>query len=205
MKIISCKIFETYIQDFINQGDEIVYLDIQLHNYPNKLTKLIQQEIDHTDCKKILILYGLCGNALLNIDAKEKEVIIIRAHDCLSILLGGYQKYIENFGKRKSASWTCRGLLVNDGGSNLKDYQQWVIDYGIEEAEYLKSVLCQPCHIYIQMDKEDVNSHYQETIIGDITYLKDIIHLSHEDLLVLYKNEKLRLTNDRKVLEKYHI
>lgn len=201
MKIISCRIFKTYISGFLNKNDEVVYLDIQMHNYPKKLTKLIQKEIDNSNHHRILVLYGLCGNALLEIHSGNKEVFVIKAHDCLSILLGGYQNYLHYFESRKSSSWTCRGLLINDGDFQLKEYQQWLNDYGKEEADYLKSVLCQPCHIYIQMEDDDINTAYSEIILGDRQYLKDIIHLLHDDLLILSKNHQLKLTNDENVIE----
>ena len=206
IKIISCKIFETYIKDMIDDNYDVVYLDVQLHNYPKKLTRLIQQEIDQTQgYDKILLLYGLCGNMLLDIQVKDIPVYVLKVHDCLSILLGGHQRFLDEFEDRKSSSWTCRGLLENKAKSNLKDYQQWVIDYGVEEADYLKSILCPPCSIYIKLEENDDNTDYSEIIIGDISYLKEILSLSNEDVIVLYKGDKLKLTNNHNVIQKYGI
>ena len=116
-----------------------------------------------------------------------------------------YKEFIKHFDDRKSSSWTCKGLLDNKAESNLKDYQQWVIDYGEEEAEYLKSILYVPCNIYVQMGEQDINNNYEEIIVGDPNYIKDILSLNHEDLLILYKDEKLKLTNKDNVIEKYGI
>ena len=33
IKIISCRIFETYIKDILDENMDVVYLDVQLHNY----------------------------------------------------------------------------------------------------------------------------------------------------------------------------
>ena len=41
----------------------------------------------------------------------------------------------------------------------------------------------------------------KRTYIRDRQYLKDIIHLLHDDLLILSKNHQLKLTNDENVIE----
>ena len=204
IKVIACKVFETYIQQLQYQID-VKYLDVQMHNTPKKLRKMLQDEIDQcVGYDYILILYGLCGNVLLDLKARDIPLIVIKAHDCLSILLGGHQRYLEYFEDRKSSSWTCRGLKENNGLSNLKDYQQWIIDYGQEEADYLKSVLVQPCHIYIKM-REVESYSYDEIIMGDISYLKSILDLTNNDLLVVTNTEQLKLTNDHHVIKKIGI
>ena len=204
IKVISCNIFETYIPSYITDSYDVVYLEIGLHNYPNRLASAIQKEINRSiDYEKIIILYGLCGNALLQIHANEVPVIVIRAHDCLSILLGGYHNYMKYFENRKSEPWTCKGLLENRQEAYIKDYQQWVKEYGQEEADYLKSVLYQTCNIYIKMDENDNHSNYLEIILGDIKYLETILALTNDDLLQLAKNEKLILTNDHHVITSY--
>ena len=48
---------------------------------------------------------------------------------------------------------------------------------------------------------DDINTAYSEIILGDRQYLKDIIHLLHDDLLILSKNHQLKLTNDENVIE----
>ena len=206
IKVIACKIFETYIKDLISENMDVTYLEVQLHNTPNKLIKLLQDEIDQSqDYKKIILLYGLCGNTLLEIKARDIPLVVVKVHDCLGMLLGGHKEYLKHFEHRKSSYWTCKGLLDNKGLSNFKDYQQWVIDYGVEEAEYLKSILCLPCDIYVKMSDEDNHPEYKENIQGNRQYLKDILSLQNKDLLTLNKNEKLKLTNDDNVIEKYGI
>ena len=206
IKVIACKVFETYIKDLIDENMNVTYLEVQLHNTPNKLIKLLQDEIDQSqDYEKIILLYGLCGNTLLEIKARDIPLVVVKVHDCLGILLGGHKEYLKHFEHRKSSCWTCKGLLDNKGLSNFKDYQQWVIDYGVEEADYLKSILCLPCDIYVKMGDEDNHPEYKENIQGNRKYLKDILSLQNKDLLTLNKNEKLKLTNDDNVIEKYGI
>lgn len=206
IKVIACKVFETYIEGLISENMDVTYLEVQLHNTPNKLIKLLQKEIDQSQgYEKIILLYDLCGNTLLEIQARNIPLVVVKVHDCLGMLLGGHKEYLKHFEHRKSSCWTCKGLLDNKGLSNFKDYQQWVIDYGVEEAEYLKSILCLPCDIYVKIDDEDNHPEYKENIQGNRQYLKDILSLQNKDLLTLDKNEKLKLTNDDNVIEKYGI
>lgn len=204
IKVISCKIFECYMNrlDLDQSLYDIEYLEVQLHNKPKYLSKQIQNIIDHSyNYEKIIILYGLCGNMLLNIQAREVPLILMKAHDCCSILLGGYKRYQELFKNKMSSSWTCKGLLENNASDNSLKYNEWVIQYGQEEADYLKSILCQECEIYIAIDEDKSHICYKYILEGNLNYLKDVIELNR-DCIELHNNEKIQLTNDDQVIKK---
>lgn len=46
IEVIACKVFETYIEGLISENMDVTYLEVQLHNTPNKLIKLLQNKID---------------------------------------------------------------------------------------------------------------------------------------------------------------
>ena len=96
-------IFQT---ELIADNYEFVYLDIQQHNQPHTLAKNIQKEIDKSrGDEKIIVLYGLCGNALVEIQARNIPVYLVRVHDCLTVLLGSKQRFVIIF-KSLSSSWS---------------------------------------------------------------------------------------------------
>jgi hypothetical protein len=77
------------------------------HTNPDALQDDVQSRITAADdiADSILLLYGLCGNALLNVDAYAQEVkapvTIVRdrngkiADDCIGMLIGERQSYLD--------------------------------------------------------------------------------------------------------------
>ena len=186
IRIISCEIFKPYIET-LNLDLDITYIEIEGHNYPKRLSKQIQKEIDK--CKgyeKIILLYGLCGNAMLNIEARDIPLLIVRVHDCLSILLGSKERFNQLFRDRLSVGWSCYSLEGNQSSFD---------DYDDEDREYLESILHPKKDIYVTFDlDEDIDyaKNYNEVIKGDLSFLRDIISNRSKELLELNNNEKLK-------------
>ena len=71
----------------------IAWLEMGLHDHPDRLRAQVQALIDAWDSapdfSTILLAYGMCGNGLLGVCARQKTLVLPRAHDCISILLGG--------------------------------------------------------------------------------------------------------------------
>ncbi len=195
IKIIACSIFKPYIE-LLDMNLDIVYLEIEGHNYPKKLAKQIQAEIDKCqDYKKIILLYGLCGNALLNITARNVPVYVVRVHDCLSILLGSTKRFYEIFQERLSCGWSCYSL------ENVKISFD---NFDKEEQLYLESILNLKKDVYVSfsMKKEILyEKQYNEIIKGDLSFLKSIILLESEELLEINSYDQLRF-DENKILIK---
>lgn len=189
IKYISCGIFKPYIE-MLNVDIDITYLDIEGHNYPKRLTRQIQEEIDKCiGYEKIILLYGLCGNALLGIKARDIPISVVRVHDCLSVLLGSKERFYELFKDRLSKGWSCYSLELKPKVS--------FDDYDEEDREYLESILCPKKDIYISFDMffdKDYEPRYDEVIQGDLCFLKDIISNDSNELLEMNKNERLKFS-----------
>ena len=75
----------------------MAFLEMGLHDRPDSLRAEVQALIDawesETAFSYILLAYGLCGNGLLGLQARSKTLILPRAHDCISILLGGTEPH----------------------------------------------------------------------------------------------------------------
>lgn len=158
IKLISCNVFTREASAAISASDLIIdpeYLPLGAHENPVTLGKEIQNRIDDASeggYDRILLLYGLCGNALDGITARSLPVTLIRAHDCCTIFLGGRERFKEHFGSQLSGEWTNRGyaersgdyLRDTDTGKSLgldKDYNQMVEQYGRENADYIWQTL----------------------------------------------------------------
>lgn len=196
IKVIACAIYQPYIEHLaLEQSLDITYLEIQQHNYPKTLSKNIQKEIDRTkNATKIIILYGLCGNALLEIKARDIPLVLVRVHDCLSVLLGSKKRYHTLFNHRLSSAWSCYSLQQKGvQWVDEKTYQTWNNVYDEETIQYLQSCLCKKCdiYIYLHLPKEQIEESIKEVIVGDLQFLKDILTLQSKELVELKKGQYL--------------
>lgn len=195
-QVIACSIFKPYIEELeLNLNHyKITYLPIRQHNQPQKLSQLIQQEIDQTSkVDKIIVLYGLCGGALLNIHANEIPVIVIKVHDCMSILLGSKARYNDLTKDNASISWSCYSLKQENYTND--EIAKWEMLYDEETVEYLKSMLIpqKPLYISFGLAKEKKYLENEEKILrGDLSFLEKILTLTSKEILVLYKNQKIK-------------
>ena len=101
----------------------------------------------------LLLGYGLCNNSLAGVRAGRIPMIVPRAHDCITLLLGSKERYARLFAERPGTYWFSSGWLEcrqkegerieprqNSGlGPTYKrgDYAELVAKYGEENAKYL--------------------------------------------------------------------
>lgn len=204
-KVISCGIFKPYIEklDIDRSQYEFVYLKIKQHNQPNQLSYLIQKEIDKSlSFEKIIILYGVCGGALLGIHAIDVPIVIVRVHDCMSILLGSKPRYENITGRNKSIRWSCYSLKVeNDYNDNI---QEWELKYDQETVEYLKSILICNEQLYISFDLPEESQYVIEEkhiIKGQFEFLYQILTLKSKELIFLQKSQRIILSGNDQIVK----
>jgi len=129
-----------------------------LHNDPSDLRTRLQGAIDGAPAaaEAIVLAYGLCGGATAGIEARDKPVILPRAHDCITLFLGARERYQEEMRKPATYWYVADQLERNDGyragigglaiGSDT-DAQveeiraEYVAKYGEDNADYLMEVL----------------------------------------------------------------
>ena len=132
---------------------DITTLDFGLHNTPDILRSRIQEEIDsvdNSDYDVVVLGYGLCSRGTADIVSRSKPLVIIRAHDCITVLLGSRKKYEEEFRSNPgtyyySSGWIERKESDTDQGSMVdvwkSEYEQKLIEYtekyGADNAEFL--------------------------------------------------------------------
>ena len=94
--LIACDVFQEELSALGGENppwQRIDYLEMGLHDRPDDLRRQIQARITGIEADPgihtIVLAYGLCGNGLLRIRAGRCPLVLPRAHDCISILLGG--------------------------------------------------------------------------------------------------------------------
>ena len=212
--ILSCQIFEVYINEIQKNQDfsyeyTVEYLEIDQHNNPAELLRILQERIDSIkDVDLIVLMYGICGNSTTGIIAKHVPIMIPRVHDCATILLGGKDAYQKHLGHRPSQGWTClsydKGDVHEVNLQSNKVYLEYVEKYGEDNAIYLFETLYPPNaqKVYITLGLDEDHKRMEsldenvELIEGNLEYLKNVLSLQFDDVLVLEPGDVLEPVYD---------
>ncbi len=152
-KLISCSVFRREIEGAIASSPDLIdaeFLEISLHLKSEDLRSRLGERIAEAGSRydAILLGYGLCGNALAGLRARSVPLVLPRAHDCATILLGSRSAFKERFGENPSASWSSAGYVefgssyahTAEGALGI-DYDKLVAEYGEENARYVRDAL----------------------------------------------------------------
>jgi hypothetical protein len=143
-------------------------VDIQLfrrglHNDPADLREKLQAAVDEASVKTfpngqpayetIVMGYGLCGQATAGLTARNLPIVIPRAHDCITLFLGGREQYRYQFENFTGTYWYAMDYVERDDGSGGTlalgsndmglngTYEEYVAKFGKDNADYLMEVL----------------------------------------------------------------
>jgi hypothetical protein len=162
-KLISCNVLQRELCAAIADSPNVIdpeFLELGLHESPERLRGRLQERIDAAVAasdkaaaasdayEAILLGYGLCGNGLAGIEARSIPLVLARAHDCCTMLLGSRAAFLESFGESLSASWSSAGYIergstyfrASDVGRATGlglEYVELVAQYGEENARYV--------------------------------------------------------------------
>jgi len=137
--LISCAVFQHLLEDMLppELATDVTFLDYGLHQVPKNLKATVQKTIDSVAEPSLIVLgYGLCGNGLNGIAAGPHTLLVSRADDCISILMGSYDTYLHEFNSNPGTYYLTKGWLES-GSDPLKEYHSMVDKYGAETAEWL--------------------------------------------------------------------
>lgn len=155
-KLIACEVFAREVSLAVAHSPQIVDLKLMhfgLHDTPDLLREALQAEIDSTEegvYDAIALGYGLCSRGTANLRAGTIPLVIPRAHDCITVLLGSRARYNTEFGQNPgtyyySAGWIERKTgevkqgFVDDKYAAMEQerYQEYVEKYGADNAKFL--------------------------------------------------------------------
>lgn len=120
-----------------------VFLEQGLHNEPDRLRAQVQAAIDRVDGQHetILIGYGLCSNGICGLRASKSRLVAIRAHDCITLLLGSRQDYQTYFNQNPGTYWYSAGWIETGsmpGQDRIRNLREkYTEQYDEETAEFL--------------------------------------------------------------------
>jgi hypothetical protein len=146
--IILCRVLEMEIEHFAAQCPQVVQiqrLEQGLHNEPRKLNQHVQATVDRlereTEAQVIVLGYGLCSRGLEGVRAERCRLVIPRAHDCITLLLGDKDRYQSYVAEHPGTYWYSPGWIrhhVAPGPErHERMYREYCEKYGEDNAEFL--------------------------------------------------------------------
>ena len=100
--LVSCQVFEREITECLGRTDrtiEVEYLPMGIHGDTAEHARAsIQDAVDLASPQRhggVLIGFGVCNNGVRGLVARQLPLIIPRAYDCISLLMGSRKRYRE--------------------------------------------------------------------------------------------------------------
>ena len=169
LKLITCQVFcrelAAVVQRSCHQVD-VETVSKGLHNIGcGAMRERLQQAVDAvaSGYDAILMGYGLCNNGLAGLTARRIPLVVPRAHDCITLLLGSKERYLEYFNQNPGTFFRSTGWIEHEKNpSELNQlsiprkhgmhasFEELVERYGEDNARYLWTELVQHDRHYAQ-------------------------------------------------------
>ena len=161
--ILTCEVMYREISYCVARSKNIVdvrFLQKGLHDIgQEEMSKTLQAEINQVPKDKfeaILLGYALCGNGIKGLTTEETTLVVPRAHDCITLLLGSKEKYSNYMAQHpgtyfRSTGWIKRDMpeIGEDGKPKSimtqlgfgRTFEEYVKKYGEDNARYIMETL----------------------------------------------------------------
>ena len=170
LKLISCQVFCREMAAAVARSSnqvEVEFLPQGLHEVGSAgMLEALQTAVDRVDASRfqaVLFGYGLCNHGLAGLRARSVPLVIPRAHDCITLLLGSKERYAAYFEQNPGTYFQSSGWIehrrnpdeliarsiAQRNGLNLT-YDELVARYGPDNAGFLYEALCQHTRHYRQ-------------------------------------------------------
>jgi len=128
---------------------DVVLMEQGLHDEPDRLRREVQRALQRTcdiqgrPYDASLLGYGLCSNGTVGLQA-EIPIVLPRAHDCITLLLGSKERYREYFDSHRGVYWYSPGWIESGKQPSRQRFErlraEYTEKYGDDNAQYLMEV-----------------------------------------------------------------
>ncbi len=101
--LLACEVFKREITLYGQGAGHIAetrYFEIGLHDQPDKLRAIVQENLDLVDARPdieaVALAYGLCGRGTVGLRPSRHKLVIPRAHDCITVFMGSKEAYAQH-------------------------------------------------------------------------------------------------------------
>lgn len=157
-KAIICQVFTREMEDVVSRSPHTIEVDnvpMGLHDLGVEMQPHLQERIDAADkggYNAILLGYALCGRGTEGLRAGKTQLVLPRVHDCIGLLMGSHQAYMDYFENHPGVYYRSPGWIeYQTAGMRLepafaaqkstlgerRSLEELVEKYGEENGKYL--------------------------------------------------------------------
>lgn len=144
--VIACEVLRLEVESLRPEDVVCVFMRQDLHNQPEMLRgalreALAQMEAAHPQLTDIVLAYGLCSKAIEGVRTARCRLIIPRAHDCITLLMGDRHEYARYLAAHPGTYWYSPGW--NATGTQpgpqryARAYEDYLLRFDEDDAQYL--------------------------------------------------------------------
>ncbi len=162
VKVIACDVLRRELYHAAaraRHAAEVTLLPQGLHDNSDTCRRRLQAQVDAAtaeECGAVVLGYGLCNNSLVGVRAGEVPLVVPRAHDCITLLLGSRERYQRLFEEAPGTYWFSSGWIEHRdrtgepiaprpnsglGPDYRADWDDLVAKYGEDNARYLSEFM----------------------------------------------------------------
>lgn len=216
LKLLGCKMLEREIASVVYNSVNAVDVTMvrqQLHEKPKQLSVVLQEEIDAIDeniskysnditthdFDAILLGFGLCSETVIGLHSKKYPLVIPKVHDCIALLMGSRNAYMEYAQKHQGTFYYSPGYIehenINDQDIEERRFQMYMARFkgkeklakrameiereytqGYENLTYITwDTLNLPQHREKAIDISKQHNWTYEDYKGNNSYFKDLV------------------------------
>lgn len=229
---LTCAVLEMEIDHYRAQAGRPVIVQTLpqgLHNDPDELRRQLQQAIDEAEAEHepeaVVLGYGLCSRGTEGVRTRHAKLVIPRAHDCITVLLGSKERYADYVAQNPGTYWYSPGWNKHHtppGPDRYnKLYAEYAERYGEDNAEFLMeseqhwfATYDRATYVDLTVGATDEDLGYTRRCAdwlqwnfdhqrGDPQLLIDLLagRWDEQRFLVLEPGQTLRITADHRVIE----
>ena len=232
LAVIACAVLETEVEHLLRGAEHVEHLEMMqqgLHNDPPRLRGELQLAVDrieaeHPRVEAIVLVYGLCSRGTEGVRAARCRLVIARAHDCITHLLGSRQAYARYVAEHPGTYWYSPGWNRHHSPPGPERYYRLLAEYrqrfGEDNAEYLMQTeqhwfqtYTRATYVHLTIGATDADTAYTKRCAhwlnwtydeqaGDPALLRDLLTGPWDDdrFLVLEPGQSLRMTGDDRII-----
>lgn len=232
--VLACSVLEAEVRQFAAGHDHIAAIEILeqgLHDDPDRLRAEVQAGVTqledaHAEIGAVVLGYGLCSRGIEGVATARCRLVIPRAHDCITLLLGSKERYADYAAQHPGTYWYSPGwndkTLMPGPARYAERRKTYAEAYGEEEADFLMESLeswygeydraafvdlgagaVEDAKVFTKNCAQWLGWEYDEQQ-GDPGLLQTLLTgpWDAERFLVLAPGETAKLTADARVIEK---
>lgn len=234
--LVACRVLDVELDHLATECPNLVHIhwmEQGLHNEPDQLAQQLQQavrevETNYPQVDTIALGYGYCSRGIENVTATRCRLVVARAHDCITLLLGSKERYARYVADHPGTYWYSPGWNKHHIPPGPERYNmrlaEYTEKYGQDNAAYLMeteqhwfSTYDRATYVHLTIGVTDTDLEYTRACAdwlgwkydeqqGDLALLRDLLTGPWDDerFLVLEPGHAATLSNDDRVLKINH-